>query len=72
MVEIIHAIRAAVSKSFGVGIKLNSADHQNSQSLEDTLEQISGIVGAGIDFLEKSGGSYEDPLVSAVLMPDRY
>jgi 2,4-dienoyl-CoA reductase-like NADH-dependent reductase (Old Yellow Enzyme family) len=57
-------VRAAVPKSFCVGIKLNSADHQHAKSLEETLEQISYIVDAGIDFLEISGGTYEDPQVS--------
>jgi 2,4-dienoyl-CoA reductase-like NADH-dependent reductase (Old Yellow Enzyme family) len=63
IVEIIEAIRAVVPKSFSVSIKLNSADHQHAESLEETLEQISCIVDAGIDFLEVSGGTYEDPQV---------
>lgn len=60
-IEIIRATRAAVPKGFGVGIKLNSADHQHEKSLEECLQQIALIVDAGIDFLEISGGTYEDP-----------
>ena len=62
-VEVVKAVRAAVPNGFAVGIKLNSVDHQHAQDLEETLEQISLIVDAGIDFLEISGGSYEDPQV---------
>jgi 2,4-dienoyl-CoA reductase-like NADH-dependent reductase (Old Yellow Enzyme family) len=70
-VEVIKAVRAAVSQSFCVGIKLNSADHQHAESLEGTLEQISHIVDAGIDFLEISGGTYEDPLVRFIVSTTR-
>ena len=52
-----------VPSSFCVGIKLNSADH-SSATFEDTMTQIGLLVEAGIDFLEVSGGSYEDPKVS--------
>jgi 2,4-dienoyl-CoA reductase-like NADH-dependent reductase (Old Yellow Enzyme family) len=62
ILEIIHQIRKAVPKTFCVGIKLNSADH-NSTQFEDTMAQISLFVDAGVDFLEISGGSYEDPTV---------
>lgn len=49
--------------SFCVGVKLNSADHQSSQELSASIEQIDAIAAAGIDFLEVSGGTYEDPKV---------
>lgn len=44
-------------------MKLNSVDHQDSSDMEATLSQIRLIVEAGIDFLEISGGTYEDPKV---------
>jgi hypothetical protein len=49
-----------------VGIKLNSADHSSS-TFEETMTQIGLLVEAGIDFLEVSGGSYEDPKVSTFI-----
>lgn len=49
-------------KTFCVGIKLNSADSSSGQ-FEDTMTQIGLFVDAGVDFLEISGGSYEDPTV---------
>jgi 2,4-dienoyl-CoA reductase-like NADH-dependent reductase (Old Yellow Enzyme family) len=73
VVDIIHAIRAAVPKTFCVGLKLNSADHQASSTpeaskeLQECLEQAALLVEAGLDFLEISGGSYENPTVRSIL-----
>ncbi|KAK7421202.1 hypothetical protein QQX98_002332 [Neonectria punicea] len=61
VVEVIEAIRAAVPAGFSVGIKFNSVDHQSPSALKDCIEQLQLIVNAGIDFLEVSGGTYEDP-----------
>lgn len=63
--DVVRAIRAATPAGFTVGIKLNSVDHQDEAELEDAIEQLRIIVDAGIDFLEISGGSYEDPKVSS-------
>jgi 2,4-dienoyl-CoA reductase-like NADH-dependent reductase (Old Yellow Enzyme family) len=68
VVDIIEAIRDAVPKSFTVGIKFNSVDHQSSIALEECLEQLQLIIKAGIDFLEVSGGSYEEPIVGLSFM----
>ena len=66
VVEIVQAIRKAVAAypTFCVGIKLNSADVGNSQQLQECIEQFKDIRDAGVDFLEISGGTYEDPIVS--------
>lgn len=61
VLHIIRATRAATSPSFCIGIKMNSVDASGSDSLADTMEQIRLIVNAGIDFIEISGGSYENP-----------
>jgi len=67
IVEVIQAVRAAGSgkKGFCVGIKLNSVDHQSVSELKDCIVQLRLIVQAGVDFLEVSGGSYEDPQMSS-------
>ncbi len=65
VVEIIRAIRAAVPVGFCLGIKINSVDHQKPGEFDDCLEQLSAIVEAGVDFVEISGGNYEDPKVRA-------
>lgn len=64
VVEIINAVREAVPKGFCVGIKLNSADFKDKEQLAACIEQLQEITDAGVDFLEISGGSYEDPQVS--------
>ncbi|KAL3484213.1 hypothetical protein BJX62DRAFT_58952 [Aspergillus germanicus] len=60
VIEIVQQIRSVVPASFCIGIKLNSADH-NASDFEDTMTQIQLFSDAGVDFLEISGGSYEDP-----------
>lgn len=69
VVEIIKEIRAVVPKSFSVAIKLNSVDHQRGAKLDDAMKQIALINEAGVDFIEISGGSYEDPQVCMFLSP---
>ncbi|KAF5021783.1 hypothetical protein F66182_6158 [Fusarium sp. NRRL 66182] len=61
IIDVAKAIRAATPASFCVGLKFNSADHQSPTELQECLEQISLIAEAGLDFLEVSGGSYENP-----------
>lgn len=61
VVDIIHAIRAVVPSDFCVGIKLNSADFQSTYDMEQFKEQLGAITAAGVDFVEVSGGTYEEP-----------
>ncbi|KAL2848813.1 hypothetical protein BJY01DRAFT_211370 [Aspergillus pseudoustus] len=60
VLDILREIRAVVPPTFSIGVKFNSADH-NSASFEDTMTQIGLLDDAGIDFVEISGGTYEDP-----------
>ncbi|EOD52879.1 putative fmn binding protein [Neofusicoccum parvum UCRNP2] len=71
IVDIVHAIHNTVPPSFCVGVKLNSADHQSSQELSASIEQIDAIAAAGIDFLEVSGGTYEDPKMMETTAPPK-
>ena len=43
---------------------MNSVD-ASSSDLKDVIEQVGLFVSAGIDFLEISGGTYEDPRMAA-------
>ncbi|XP_014554676.1 hypothetical protein COCVIDRAFT_39424 [Bipolaris victoriae FI3] len=61
VVEVIRAVREAVPPDFCVGLKLNSVDVGSAAGMVDCIEQIRVIAEAGIDFLEISGGSFEDP-----------
>ncbi|KAI0118705.1 NADH:flavin oxidoreductase/NADH oxidase [Nemania sp. FL0031] len=67
VLEIIAAIRLVVPKTFCVGIKLNSADVQSLSQLGDAIEQLKLIAATGIDFVEISGGSYEQPTMTTGL-----
>ncbi|CAG8889681.1 unnamed protein product [Penicillium egyptiacum] len=60
ILEIISQTRKVVPATFAIGIKLNSADH-SSTTFEETMTQIALLAEAGLDFMEISGGSYEDP-----------
>jgi 2,4-dienoyl-CoA reductase-like NADH-dependent reductase (Old Yellow Enzyme family) len=66
LVEVVRAVKEATKgfKGFCVGVKLNSVDHQSEGEMRDCVEQVRAVVEAGVDFVEVSGGSYEDPKVS--------
>lgn len=56
------AVRAKVGSGFPVAVKLNSADFQKGGfSFDECLQVIEWLNEEGIDFLEISGGSYEQP-----------
>jgi 2,4-dienoyl-CoA reductase-like NADH-dependent reductase (Old Yellow Enzyme family) len=65
VLRIIKGTRAVTSPEFCIGIKLNSADvaDQGTSDVDATLTQIGLIAAAGIDFIEISGGTYENPLM---------
>lgn len=67
VVEVIRAVRAATADrtSFAVGVKVNSADHQDEA--DGWIMQLRQIVEAGVDFIEVSGGTYENPTMSTGL-----
>lgn len=69
VVEIIDAIRKALPADFCVGVKLNSTDHQSREAMSDSVVQLRMIVETGVDFVEISGGSYEDPQVGPIAHP---
>lgn len=70
VLDIVEAMRAVVPPSFCIGIKFNSVDHQSAERLRECVEGLKLITEAGIDFMEVSGGSYENPRVSTVQAPD--
>ncbi len=62
LVEAVKAVRAAVGADFGLGVKLNSADFQKGGfAFEDCIEVAALLADLGVDLLELSGGSYEQP-----------
>lgn len=64
LLEIVAAVRSAVSPTYPVGVKLNSADFQRGGfDEEDALAVVAELGTAGIDLLEISGGTYEKPMM---------
>jgi 2,4-dienoyl-CoA reductase-like NADH-dependent reductase (Old Yellow Enzyme family) len=70
IVEIIKAIREVVGAKFSVSVKMNSSDQQHDAGFDAVLRQVDVLVAEGVDFLEISGGSYENPRVSTLNHPN--
>lgn len=62
VIEIYEAIRARTKSNFTVAIKLNAADFTpNGFTAEESLKVMQELAKRGIDLIEISGGSYENP-----------
>ncbi|MCG8615262.1 MAG: NADH:flavin oxidoreductase/NADH oxidase family protein [Desulfobacterales bacterium] len=62
VLEIYKAIRTAVGNDFPVGIKLNASDFRHGGfTVEDAIQVAIALEEQGIDLVEISGGSYENP-----------
>ena len=65
--EIIKKCREEVGFDFPISIKLNSADFQKGGfSAEECIQVASKLEDAGIDLIEISGGTYEQPRLIGV------
>ncbi|KTT63947.1 NADH oxidase [Pseudomonas oryzihabitans] len=70
VVEVCRAIREVVGPDFPVGIKLNSADFMRGGFSEDeSLQVVLALDKLGLDQLEISGGTYENPVMTGVQAP---
>ena len=75
-VEIIKSIRQEVGEDFPISVKMNSADFQKGGfSPEDSIQVAKIVESAGVDNIEISGGTYEQPrllgLDNVSINPDR-
>lgn len=62
LLDSVAAVRAAVGDDFPVAVKLNSADFQRGGfAFEDSLQVAQWLQAAGVDLIEVSGGTYEQP-----------
>lgn len=62
LLEVVASVRAAVATEFPVAVKLNSADFQKGGfDFEDSLQVVQWLEQAGVDLIEISGGTYEQP-----------
>lgn len=67
LMRIVDAVRAKVGSGFPISVKLNSSDFQKGGfSFDDCLTVIGWLNEAGIDLLEISGGSYEQPKMMGI------
>ncbi|MYW21245.1 2,4-dienoyl-CoA reductase [Streptomyces sp. SID2955] len=65
LLDVVRAVRAAVSPSFAVAVKLNSADFQRGGfDADDARQVIEMLAPLVVDLVELSGGSYESPAMS--------
>ncbi|TXJ76425.1 NADH:flavin oxidoreductase/NADH oxidase family protein [Streptomyces lavendulae] len=65
LLDVVREVRAAVSPSFAVAVKLNSADFQRGGfDADDARQVIELLAPLGVDLVELSGGSYESPAMS--------
>lgn len=61
--ELYQTMRQQLGKEFGIGIKLNSSDFQRGGfSNEESIEVCKRLDKLGIDMIEISGGSWENPV----------
>ncbi len=62
LLEVVRATRKAVKPGFAVAVKLNSADFQRGGfAFEDSLQVAQWLEAEGVDLIEISGGTYEQP-----------
>ncbi|MEM9705118.1 MAG: NADH:flavin oxidoreductase/NADH oxidase family protein [Pseudomonadota bacterium] len=62
LVDCVTSTRARVGSGFPISVKLNSSDFQKGGfSFAECLDVVAMLNAAGVDLLEISGGSYEQP-----------
>ena len=75
LLEIVKSVRKSVGDAFPVSLKLNSADFQKGGFVhEDAIQVASWLNDEGLDLLEISGGTYEQPHLVGIdmgLNPER-
>lgn len=65
--QVYREVRRRVGEDFPIGIKLNSADFQRGGFTEaESLGVIRALAKAGIDLIEISGGTYEEPAMQGL------
>ena len=67
LLEAVAAIRAEVGTDFPIAVKLNSADFQRGGfSFEESQIVAGWLDAAGVDLIEISGGTYEQPKMANI------
>ncbi len=67
LMDIVKAVRAELGPEVPVAVKLNSADFQKGGfAFEDSVQVALWLEDAGVDLIEISGGTYEQPKLLGV------
>ncbi|GMG86460.1 NADH:flavin oxidoreductase/NADH oxidase family protein [Biformimicrobium ophioploci] len=67
LLQIVSAVRAAIGPQVPLAVKLNSADFQKGGfDFEDSQQVVQWLEQAGVDLVEISGGTYEQPKLLGV------
>ena len=62
LIEIVRRARVALGNEYPISVKLNSADFQKGGfAFEESIIVAGWLQAAGVDLIEISGGSYEQP-----------
>lgn len=62
LLDVVAAVRGTVGADYPVAVKLNSADFQKGGfAFDEALQVADWLAGAGVDLIEISGGTYEQP-----------
>ncbi len=65
--ETIASVRDAVGEDFPISVKLNRADFQRGGfAFEDSLQVVKWLEQDGVDLIEISGGTYEQPRLMGI------
>lgn len=71
LLAVLSAVRSAVGEDFPIGVKLNSSDFQRGGfTSRECVELVAMLNGAGVDLLELSGGSLEQPKIVGITLKD--
>jgi 2,4-dienoyl-CoA reductase-like NADH-dependent reductase (Old Yellow Enzyme family) len=66
----VRAAKDATADGFSVSVKLNASDFRHGGFTQDDAEQVVRLLAEeGIDFLEVSGGTYENPALFGIDVP---
>jgi 2,4-dienoyl-CoA reductase-like NADH-dependent reductase (Old Yellow Enzyme family) len=67
LMEIVAAVRGVVGPRFTIAVKLNSADFQKGGfAAAESIDVAKRLAAAGVHVLEISGGTYEQPRMTAM------
>jgi 2,4-dienoyl-CoA reductase-like NADH-dependent reductase (Old Yellow Enzyme family) len=71
LLAVLAAVREVVGAAFPIGIKLNSSDFQKGGfTSAECIELVKMLNSSGLDLLELSGGSLEQPKVMGITLKD--